>query len=246
MARNRQHQWEPVPDTDLVKCTKCGTEVTAIQARRGAGPCKWGESDKMPPVPNPEEETEQARIMREVNLCSTCAKECAECDGLPKYGTGVGNDNVYECDGYTKGEKPAFSAQEPPATDPEKGKEGVRYFLGDIEITREEAIEQGKGDIEGLRDGVTAFYDHETTEPPLVINVKDGVKIEGIDTPPKHPGPRLTDPPEYCNACGTQIAILPLNSKIDMVACNNHRCTMFRERLRMVTKPVERGKRAKG
>jgi hypothetical protein len=33
-----------------------------------------------------------------VNLCVNCTKEIATCNGNPKFGTGVGNDNVYECD----------------------------------------------------------------------------------------------------------------------------------------------------
>jgi hypothetical protein len=35
-----------------------------------------------------------------VNLCANCKKNIAECDGNPKFGTGIGNDNVYECDGF--------------------------------------------------------------------------------------------------------------------------------------------------
>jgi len=78
----------------------------------------------------------------------------------------------------------------------------------------------------------------DTPEPPAI----------DLDNPPDHiihPGPKLTDPPEYCNACGDQLAILPLNSRLDMVACRNGRCSLYRERIRMVTKPVERGKRAR-
>ena len=33
-----------------------------------------------------------------LNLCSFCSKCIADCDGNPKFGTGYGNDNVYECD----------------------------------------------------------------------------------------------------------------------------------------------------
>jgi len=198
MAKNRQHQWEPVPNSeDLVKCSKCGTEVKATQARKGVGPCLWGEKAEPASAPDPnawrtgdeeirteppEESEEQARVMRETNLCDTCTKQPAECESNPKFGTGIGNDNVYECDGYFEGEK-----------------------------------------LSGRSIGVTY-------------------------TPPKPSGPRLTDPPEICNACGNQLAILPLNSRLDMVACNNSRCALYRERIRMVTKPIERGKRkhAKG
>jgi len=174
MAKNRQHQWEPVPDSDMVKCSKCGIEVKATQARKGVGPCLWGEKKEDP--------EEKARIMRETHLCDTCTKQPAECESNPKFGTGIGNDNVYECDGYFEGEK-----------------------------------------LPGRPIGVTHI-------------------------PPKSSGPRLTDPPEICNACGNQLAILPLNSRLDMIACNNSRCALYRERIRMVTKSVERGKRnrAKG
>lgn len=209
MARNRQHQWQPVEGSDnMVKCEKCGSEVKASRARRGTGPCIWGSADDSPPVPNPDQglapinqqspeaqaliaaaaeaqETiprdeleEHARIMREVHLCDTCTDHIAECHvrGInPKFGTGVGNDNVYECDGYT----PA-----PPTIDPDNPPDHIKY-----------------------------------------------------------PGPRLTDPPEHCNVCGEHIAILPLNSRLDMVACNNRGCSLYRERLRLISKPVERGKR---
>ena len=141
MSKNAQHQWEPVIGSDnLVKCKKCKIEVKASRARRGAGPCIWGEPDKMPPVPNEDRDTGlEATTKAEIN-------------------------------------------------------ETVRSLVA------------------------------------------------------QHPGPRLTDPPEYCNGCGKQLAILPLNSRLDMVACNNRGCALHRERIRMVTKPTERGKRkrAKG
>lgn len=77
---------------------------------------------------------------------------------------------------------------------------------------------------------------------PAVVNmIGDELARTDADAepaPPQYPGPKLTDPPEYCNACGEHIAILPLNSRMNMVACNNRRCTLYRERLRMVTKPV--------
>jgi len=133
MAKNRQHQWEPVAGSeDLVKCSKCGTEVTAAMARRGPGPCAWGEK---------------------------------------------------------AGAEPPLDPERPPG----------------IEPAAEEATEISKP-----------------------------------------PGPRHTDPPEYCNACKVQLTILPLNSRLDMVACNNSRCALYRERIRMLTKPVERGKRKRG
>ena len=34
------------------------------------------------------------------NLCDTCKKDFAVCDSNPKFGNGVGNDNIYECDAY--------------------------------------------------------------------------------------------------------------------------------------------------
>jgi len=36
-----------------------------------------------------------------VNLCANCKKHPVTCDGNPKFGDGKGNDNVYECDGFT-------------------------------------------------------------------------------------------------------------------------------------------------
>ena len=35
-----------------------------------------------------------------VNLCRSCAQDFAECNGTPKFGTGKGNDNVYDCDKF--------------------------------------------------------------------------------------------------------------------------------------------------
>jgi len=35
-----------------------------------------------------------------INLCDTCVHTFAECDSNPKFGDGIGNDNVYECDKY--------------------------------------------------------------------------------------------------------------------------------------------------
>lgn len=33
-----------------------------------------------------------------LNLCDNCVFCIADCGGNPKFGTGVGSDNVYECD----------------------------------------------------------------------------------------------------------------------------------------------------
>lgn len=35
-----------------------------------------------------------------VNLCRTCVNDFAECHSDPKFGNGIGNDNVYDCPGY--------------------------------------------------------------------------------------------------------------------------------------------------
>lgn len=180
----KQHEWEDLEDGN-VRCTRCDTIIPKGQARRGFGPCP-GKPVETSPVPDPnawrtgeederQEESEEDYIKRTLNLCETCTKQPAECGANPKLGTGIGNDNVYECDGYIEGEKPAFVAPE---------------------------LQQ-------------------------------------------YPGPKLTDPPEHCNACGDQLAILPLNSRLDMIACRNGRCSLYRERIRMMTKPVERRKRAR-
>ncbi len=49
---------------------------------------------------DPGTETEEERIKRTVNLCESCIHEPAECKSDPLYGTGIGNDNVYECNGH--------------------------------------------------------------------------------------------------------------------------------------------------
>lgn len=38
----------------------------------------------------------------EINLCDTCSKEFAICKSTPKFGNGLGNDNVCACSSYTK------------------------------------------------------------------------------------------------------------------------------------------------
>lgn len=35
-----------------------------------------------------------------VNLCRSCVHEFAECDGNTHFGSGKGNDNVYDCDKF--------------------------------------------------------------------------------------------------------------------------------------------------
>lgn len=35
-----------------------------------------------------------------LNLCAYCKHNIAECNGNPKFGCGIGNDNVYECDEF--------------------------------------------------------------------------------------------------------------------------------------------------
>jgi len=39
---------------------------------------------------------------RTVNLCPECADEPPTCESNPKFGLGIGNDNVYECDSFIK------------------------------------------------------------------------------------------------------------------------------------------------
>ena len=36
------------------------------------------------------------------NLCDDCKYHIATCEGNPKFGNGIGNDNVYSCDKYNK------------------------------------------------------------------------------------------------------------------------------------------------
>lgn len=44
-----------------------------------------------------EEDTKQ-------HLCDACEKEYPTCDGHPEFGDGLGNDNVFKCDGYKQEE----------------------------------------------------------------------------------------------------------------------------------------------
>lgn len=48
------------------------------------------------------EEARECCIDEEENMCDTCSKEFAECDGDPKFGTAPTGDNVYDCESYVK------------------------------------------------------------------------------------------------------------------------------------------------
>lgn len=39
-----------------------------------------------------------------------------------------------------------------------------------------------------------------------------------------------------CQACGGKIIEMPLNTRIGMIACNNRRCDLYRQRLRTFTR----------
>jgi hypothetical protein len=41
-----------------------------------------------------------------LNLCAFCQKEFATCVSEPKFGTGKGNDNIYDCSEYAEGGRP--------------------------------------------------------------------------------------------------------------------------------------------
>jgi len=45
---------------------------------------------------------DEIEIRYEVNLCDTCENWFGKCTSNPKFGIGVGNDNVYECDMYNE------------------------------------------------------------------------------------------------------------------------------------------------
>ncbi len=46
------------------------------------------------------------------------------------------------------------------------------------------------------------------------------------------PGPNYIKPEENCNACHGRLAIIPINTRMSMVACPNRGCDLWRERLR--------------
>jgi hypothetical protein len=39
-------------------------------------------------------------IDTKINLCDICKNSFATCKSNPKFGNGIGNDNVYQCDAY--------------------------------------------------------------------------------------------------------------------------------------------------
>lgn len=44
---------------------------------------------------------EQCNFVKEcLNLCDTCKESFAECNSIPEFGTGKGNDNVIKCSTY--------------------------------------------------------------------------------------------------------------------------------------------------
>jgi len=53
--------------------------------------------------------SEGARKYR--HLCSSCSKEIPTCDGIPEFGDGFGQDNVYNCDKYVQKDVQKTSAE---------------------------------------------------------------------------------------------------------------------------------------
>jgi hypothetical protein len=56
------------------------------------------------------ESTSYSDVIREhsratVNLCDSCKNVFAECNANPRFGTGKGNDYVFDCDEYQYGDK---------------------------------------------------------------------------------------------------------------------------------------------
>jgi hypothetical protein len=51
-------------------------------------------------------EQKEAYKKATLNLCESCVHHPSECGANPKFGTGFGNDNVYECDGHEYETKP--------------------------------------------------------------------------------------------------------------------------------------------
>ena len=45
---------------------------------------------------------EKVNIDTKINLCSTCIHDIPTCKGKPKFGNGIGNDNVIQCIEYSK------------------------------------------------------------------------------------------------------------------------------------------------
>jgi len=46
--------------------------------------------------------------------------------------------------------------------------------------------------------------------------------------------PESAPPPEAntCAACGEFLAVMPVNSRVKMIACANRRCNLYRQRIR--------------
>lgn len=42
------------------------------------------------------------KMKQTLNLCDGCTLHCSTCGASPKFGTGIGNDNVYECDTFQR------------------------------------------------------------------------------------------------------------------------------------------------
>lgn len=54
------------------------------------------------------EDVPEAPVDMKRHLCKTCAEDFPGCNAKnPKFGTGVGNDNVYECADYTRDDMPS-------------------------------------------------------------------------------------------------------------------------------------------
>jgi len=44
----------------------------------------------------------ETKRRQDTNLCESCINHFATCQADPKFGTGEGNDNVYECNSYER------------------------------------------------------------------------------------------------------------------------------------------------
>jgi len=88
-------------------------EFNAIKAIKGASLIRQGKSGRhAASIDKPDRDHKKSihytrRILKEYNrknlhLCDSCQFEFSVCTGIPKFGTGFGNDNVYSCRKYKK------------------------------------------------------------------------------------------------------------------------------------------------
>lgn len=111
-----------------------------------------------------EEREEREAVDTKRDLCPTCTSYFPECGGDPKFGDGVGLDNVYECGGYVR-------APQPPEPQAEERDDLTSPGIG-----------LGPPDGEGFQ-ALVIKHNHDDSEPHL--DTCPGCRMEAGESKPQ-------------------------------------------------------------